>query len=424
MKYSSILLLLITVCSQSFSQGGEFKPAFIVSNTGDTLSVEIKYDSWVTTPESIVFRLTEEAATRELFPGDIKSFSILGISTYISATTKIDESSNLDNQLSLSLGPQWETKTIFLKELLVSSVSLYRYSTTRFIRFFYKKRASQDYQQLIYKRFNFVGGGGASNLTFKNQLIDNFKCGLDAYTLKKVDYFEKDFIKFFTKYNLCIGSTVEKSISKSAKGSFRINLKAGFYSINGSFTRKETIFNIIAETESKFKPSGFRADAEIEYLTPFDNKRLAIILNIGLEQFQATGILPQQILQNIRMTAVNRFDQPWSIDYTNLAFGVGIRRYISLSNSTELFFDFLLQPVVNLTAKYEYEFAEIEDFQVYGTRLEKVHQINMGISLGVKVKSFSLTGRYFSKREFLYSQIGSHSVNFSSTAFQLGYIFN
>ncbi len=425
MKHILAFFLFALGCNLSFSQGGEFRPGKIVDLKGDTIVVEIQYENWVVTPKSIVYRSNKEGALKEVFPGQIKSFSILNLSTYISVTARIDQSSNLENYLSYTKLPDWVVQTVFLKELLVSSVSLYKYKTSDYTRFFYKKYSSPNYEQLIYKKFRYFGDERLVNVTFKKQLLDNFDCDLKSSDLKRIDYYESDLIKFFTKFNTCSGNPVKESISKEAKGLLKFNLKAGVSLVNGSFKRKEIFFASVEEVSSDFNSAGLRADLEIEYLTPFYNRRLAVLFNIGLDRFQTEGALPDQILRNIRGTATRRIDQPWSLDYTQLALGLGVRKYVPVNNSTEFFLDFLVQPIVNFSKKYDYEFAVIEDFVPFNPNLNELNKVNFGLGLGIKFNSFYIHGRYFTSKEIINKIIGSaYSLSFNNVAIQLGYRLN
>lgn len=441
MKCIIITLLLLTIVDLTFAQrsGGPFLDGKVIENNGDTINVQISYNNWSLTPESISYRLNSSTDLITSTATGIRGFKINEVGSFISAKVQIDISSDILRQLSSNPDPEWVSKDIFLQELVVSKVNLYRYSSKSFKRFFYSKKSSSQPKQLIYKKYKPKTNIVASNNTFRKQLWDNLRCGsLTQQKLKKIDFYESDLIKFFERHNECSGIKIEKIVKKAVGGEFRFNLRAGISSVNGRFTKVDGVVigvnaTIGVDATSSFSTRGQRLDTEIEYLSPLQNKTISFFANVGFEQHSSSGIWEQQLLFS-QTNVTTRVDQTWSVDYSNLSVGIGVRKYIKLKGQLQLLLDYLIQPSIDIIANYEYEIItpvdpgtpEAPGFSVPKFDLRKNSSVYHGVGVGLKYRYVNLGVRYFTDRIFLRDMNSAITTNakFSALIFQLGFSFS
>ncbi len=424
MKQTLVIICLLATINLSFGQGGRFLNGSIIKLDGDTLNVEINYENWVVTPTSISYRMINTSDLTTVQATDIRGFMIKKVGTYTSAEVEIDVSSDILRQLSPTPDPIWETKNLFLQELVSSEASLYKYQSENFKRYFYLIKGLNKPIQLVYKKYKPLSDVVGSNNNFRSQLWDKFQCGgLTQADLKKIDYYENDLIKFFLKYNACTGFAVNKKERQWSKGKLQFGVRAGISNVNGDFRKIDDFNN---SSTGDFSASGLRVDTEVEYLTPLNNRRISVFVNLGFESFSANGIWSDQLLFNTTRTATRNMDQAFTIDYSNLAIGIGIRKYIYIKDDLELVIDYMLKPNLDLSTNYEYTFTEIEGFLVREPSLVENEMLYQGIGLGVKYKKGTLNFRYFTERTFLRDNdplLSDHKAKLSSFSIQLGFLF-
>ncbi|WP_299061249.1 hypothetical protein [uncultured Polaribacter sp.] len=161
--------------------------------------------------------------------------------------------------------------------LIEGEASLYQYSESNFLRFFYKKNTS-EVKQLVFKSFT-TGFSSTikKNEYYKQQLLINLNCEkIKAGKLKSLKYRKSDLVDIFTLYNTCAKSKmINYSLknSKKSKSIFKLNIKSGVNFSSFFLGNDIAIRNLSFENKQPLR-FGF----ELEYLFPFNNNKWGLII--------------------------------------------------------------------------------------------------------------------------------------------------
>lgn len=198
MKNVFVLCLLLLSTIPIFSQAN-FKPGYIIMSTGDTLLGEIDYRNWDFNPETISFR--QGGSENKYSVTNLSEFSIIdhdlyrryNVTYHIAATELSDASKNFGNTK--------ETATVFLRYLPASNIGLYELKTKT--RVYYFLIDGETITELIY-RIKITDGQLLKDDQYKNVLntyIPESRSIEMGRVLEKIEYVEKDLVRFFTLLN-------------------------------------------------------------------------------------------------------------------------------------------------------------------------------------------------------------------------------
>jgi hypothetical protein len=341
----------------------EFEKGYIINAENQKLECLIKNVDWRDTPRKIEYQLSEDAPVQIAEPISIKEFGVYGYSKYISASLKIDRSSDDNdlNKLSFQRSPEWSEETIFLKVLVEGKASLLFYSEGNFKRFFYQ--SPDTLEQLVYKKYLTQSGKVgdtkphnqyltvenrvAVNISFKQQLLLHTKdCNtFSQNAIKQLRYNINDLTKFFTKYNQCVGgdrviansgNTVSTGNKLTKRKSFDLKL---FTSINYTSVSVEDYRNLGRDKSRSLhydEKIGLSLGLETEFILPFNKNKWAIVLGANYQHYSAEKKLYNKRSDN------NLFDTltfSTSIDYKSIEIPVGIRYFCFLNKKSRLAFN-------------------------------------------------------------------------------------
>ena len=211
-KISGILLFIIMVCSNSMLGQITFKPAYFIDNSGSKVSCLIKDVEWKSNPTNFEYKLTEESAVQIATIDNVQEFQIEDFSKYIRKTVELDRW-DVFSPVTEQRESVYKTETLLLKEIVKGAANLYGYADGSFTTYFYEVNQA-PIKQLVRKNYYVTDAIGNrkkySNNMFKRQLYSDLKCDdITENRAKNVNYFEGDFVRFFNKYNSCMGETVE-----------------------------------------------------------------------------------------------------------------------------------------------------------------------------------------------------------------------
>ncbi len=405
-----MLCLTMNVSGQRVFQTGT-----IITLNGDSTSAQISASNWVTNPEFIRYKTSEDGEMTTVRPGDIRGFIIPTKGTFVSATLEIDQSSDKIDRLSGSDQPKWESMAVFLKQIVRGTINLYSYRSTNVNRLIVQKPGG-EYQQLVYKLYLSSSRNLLYNRAFRKQLWENFNCGITKDQLREVEYSAKSLTKFFLKYAECTGGKALELKTSREKGSFKFYGAAGAGSINGDY--KE--FSI---DQTAFESSvSFRVDLGVEYRFPSQNP-IALFLNIGSESFSTTGVWPDQVFLNERRTAQVIADQPWTVDVSYGTVGFGVRKYYYFNRDSGLKLSLLCIPQFTLWSNSQVEKLDIPDARNTPGILTMEENTHFGLGAGYVFKRFTADLTYFIRRQHL-RDIQDISVGYSSLYLSLGILLN
>lgn len=116
---------------------------------------------------------------------------------------KVDTSTDDLDDMSFEMEPLFETRTVFLRAILLGETSLYGYRSKGLIRYFIKREGIQP-EPLIFKSYKTSAKRFKYNTKYKQQLFSYLKCpGLSFKLFGNVDYNERELMELFIKYYNC-----------------------------------------------------------------------------------------------------------------------------------------------------------------------------------------------------------------------------
>jgi len=140
------LLPLYTIAQHNY------KPGYVVTNKGDTLTGFIDYKEWATNPNSITFKTSLNDEKRQKYDTEnMTGFSITGLESYRLYTGPITTDATDPNHISTGRDSSFKVVTVFLKVLLKGKkITLYAYDNTK-RRFYISESSNYAPYELIYR---------------------------------------------------------------------------------------------------------------------------------------------------------------------------------------------------------------------------------------------------------------------------------
>jgi hypothetical protein len=159
----SFLVLFLLLPFLSFSQSN-YKPGYIVTNTGEKMPGWINYKEKEQNPTSITFKPGERAAAQTYKLADCKEYGLNGLETYQRFAVDVSQSKEDLSNLSFGLDTTVIRDTVFLKVIQAGkNVSLYSYSDKIRTRFYVKEQGSDQPVELIHAIYYVVENGNTGN---------------------------------------------------------------------------------------------------------------------------------------------------------------------------------------------------------------------------------------------------------------------
>lgn len=403
MKKTIVLIFFLINYINYYSQTS-FEKGYFIKNSGEKIECLIKNLDLLYNPKSIVYKLTKNSSEKKATINDVKEFEIYKISKYQRHTVKMDRSSENSVDLSLTRRVEFNEEQLFLKVLLEGKASLFEYSESGLLRFFYK---IENVEQLVFKsylssdRFTIK-----KNERYKQQILDNLKCSdIKENRIKKLEYKSSKLIKLFEDYNNCENATFVNYIKKNTKKStsqFNLSLNANANFLG--FSISQPGFN---ESFNSKIALGFGVEAE--YVMGFNNNKWAIVVNPSYLSYSSE--------YNDLTERITEADNSATINYTAIDIPIGVRYYMYLNDNSKFFVNTFLVP--NFTM--ESEIRSIGTIVNRPLNFDIKTNINYAFGVGYKYNNkFSVELRSYSVRDLIsnFITIGS---SFNATSIILSY---
>lgn len=206
----------------SFCHGQKnFKPGYVVLNSGDSLWGEIDYGNWDFNPKTVTFR--ENANTQIFKVTDLQAFVVDGEDVYHRYIVSFHNSPAELATAKKNFGEELIMDTVWLRLLYTGEKQLYELNTGDRPYFFIRDKEESP-RELIF-RVRLTDGVLYRDEQYKNLLttyIPENDNGSLARMLEKLDYRQKDLVAFFEKINGGSGAKL-----KSTKNRSKTDLSAG-----------------------------------------------------------------------------------------------------------------------------------------------------------------------------------------------------
>lgn len=393
----SLVLLFIALFSITCYSQIDFEKGYFIDNSNQKVECLIRNVDVKLNPTSFEYKQNTDSNKQKASLETVKEFGIYNKFKYISATVDIDQSSDNLNSLSKDNRALFKEEKVFLNVLIEGKANLYSYQNSKITRYFYSKEESKI-EQLIFKEFLNQHNQILKNNRFKQQLLDDLKCGdIKMSNVENLKYKKNDLINFFIKYNECHEETFTTFNIKEKQDLFNLTLRPG---LSSSSLSVDNDISIVGEADFDNVIS-FRFGIEAEFIMPFYRNKWAIIIEPTYHSYQTE--------KDITAFFVT---QTATVDYTSIELPVGIRHYLFLNENSKIFlnasfiFDLSGNSVIN------YEERRNLDIKTSG---------NLGFGIGYKQNDkYSIEFRYHTNRDVL-TNYTSWNSNYNSMSLILGY---
>ena len=398
MKFYLFPVLFLFFCLTTYSQT-KFESGYFISNNGNKTNCLIKNIGWKDSPTKFEYKLSENDSPKFATIKTVKEFSVGKSYEFKRFTVQMDlyiEPAN-KKKLDRNPKPEYVEKTIFLQTLVDGEASLYLYDKASYWKFFYTLD-NEIPKQLFYKKYLVNSHTINENNQYKQQLYNTFKCeSISSKDALNTDYYKKDLISFFEKYNSCKNSSF-KTFEESSKTMFNLTLRPG---VNFNSLKVENSINSDRNVDFG-KQTNFRFGIEAEVVLAFNNNKWSLLFEPTYKYFKSKKQLDIQSVE---------------IDYSYIELPLGIRHYFYLDKNSKIFINALyVLKDLNSDAKLDYEFIPQNDFEVKTNR-------SLAVGLGYKYgKRLSLEFRFFTNKGLfpeyaIYSEFHNFSLIAGYTIF-------
>lgn len=408
-----ILILLFAVSYITCYSQTTFEKGYFINNSGERVECYIENLDLIYNPKKFTYKIANDSKKLKASIYDVKVFEIYDIVKYERHNVDIDRSSEIADEISISRKVIFKQEQLFLKVLIEGKATLYQYSESNFLRFFFKKD-NDKIEQLVFKSYtDGFSSDIRKNERYKQQLLNSMPCeSLSEGRFNNLNYRKSKLSKLFIDYNTCIGSEFKNYEAKSAKKSetiFNLNLKAGAR-IN-SFVLQVGNNNGIGDLDFERKTSPYLG-MEAEVILPFNNNKWAVIVEPNYVFYNADFDDPKV------KDRVTNTDNSANIDYAAINLPVGIRHYMYLNKNSKLFINYSLvfNFTINSKIRPTTEFSNIELNYDDG---RSDHDVAIGIGYNYNNK-LSIEARLSTGRDLLNNSAGTESY-FSDFSLILGY---
>lgn len=388
-------IIVLLVLSNSITAQIVYKPAYFIDNSGVKIECLIRDFDWKSNPVSIEYKVSEDGQIQIAKIDNIQEFRIENYAKYIRKTVQIDRW-DVFSPITENRESEYKTETLLLKEILNGAATLYGYADGSLATYFYVVN-DNSIRQLIRKNYITVDAIGNKrefvNYMYKRQLYGDLKCSdITENQAKNLNYYEADFVKFFQRYNTCMGETSD--LVAPSKIKLNLSIRPGI--VQNSFDLK---YNTDQRYTYDFgSKTQFRIGVEAEIIMPFNKDKWSLLLEPVYTAFKAEGD--------------GTIDTD-NIDYKAIEFQFVARHYMYLNSESRIFVNAGVNFALNIN-NVDYS-PKRQDLIL---QLKPSPQIILGA--GYKYKKASAEIRYLGNQNLLANQSVWDS-KFTSLAFVLGY---
>ncbi len=394
-KFSHLLMLVFLVYSNFLAAQITFKQGYFINNSGNEIKCLIKDVEWKSNPTTFEYKLTEESPIQIARIDNVQEFQIENYAKYIRKTVQMDRW-DVFSPVTEQRESIYKTETLLLKEIVKGKANLWSYADGSFTTYFYDVNDA-PIRQFVRKDYIVIDAIGNKkryvNNMYKRQLYGDLKCDdITENQAKNVNYFEGDFVRFFNKYNSCMGVVAE--VAETGKTKVHLNFRPGV--VQNSFT-----INNASDARKSYdfgSKTQFRVGVEAEVILPFNRNKWSILFEPVYSAFKSDG--DQTTFTD-------------NVDYKAIEFQMGFRHYMFLTPESKIFVNAGL--VYALTINDANYFPNQNSFYI---QYKPAVQVMLGA--GYKYKRLSGEVRYLGPQSLLADR-KAWETKFTSLAFVLGY---
>jgi hypothetical protein len=277
-KIVCILLVLIGLSSYTATAQIKFKKGYIITKDGEKINCFIKDREWLNEPTTYTYKKAKDGTAFTIDTNNIQELKIAN-RVFIRKLVDIDIPANGSFNLRSRKNTKKVSKELLLERIIDGDLQLFLYDRNSFKKFFIQKNNSEIIQ-LNYKKYVDDDDKIKEDNLFRKQLWDNFKCEGDKISnFSRTKYSRKALVSIIKKYASCANLNI--SVSKKEKVNFKefinVSPKIGFNSTNLTMFPES---NLSKAYESKVNNFGPSFGAEVEFLLPLLNRKIAIVASL------------------------------------------------------------------------------------------------------------------------------------------------
>jgi len=398
MKERIFILILLLIGTCLFGQIS-YEKGYTIDVNGNRQECLIKNMDWKNNPSEFLYKINPDDEPLKAFPETIKEFGVYGTSKYVSYLVKIDTAVADLNNLTYEKNPTLADERLFLKVLVEGAATLYTYNDGNLLRFFYSTSDTVP-QQLIYKEYLKEDGTYGVNYRFRQQLCTDLKCAfLKTSDVEKLSYYSSPLIKYFSKYNDCMGLESTDYKNREKKDIIDLSVIAGVNLVKPIKALNEMMDYMEADFDSQVT---YTLGVRTELILPFNKGKWRVL---------AEPVYQHYLSETETNYAYESFCKT-TLAFDILDLGIGLRYCFFLDDQTSVSIDGLYNfGIVTKSSKLLYgDFAKYD----LGTLPSFV------FGGGVNYKRVSLQMRYFLNRDLL-SDYVSWYAGFEKVSISLGF---
>lgn len=394
-----ILFMLTLFCfTQIVASQVNFETGYFIKENNVKVECLIKNYDWNNPPNEIEYKLDELSAINKINTQILKEIKINNTSHYYKKYyVDIDNNTEQKNIV-------FEQKNIFFQVLIEGEASLLKYKKL----YFYELNG--NVKQLVYKKY-IDDKKMTKNNHFHFELFNNLNCSNFSFDdIRKLEYKEKQLIRFFEEYNNCISSEYQSFVSEKTKFDFDLKVFGGlnFNTLSTTLTQDD-----ISRTETiKNSSTGITAGIEVELKLPFNYNRWSIFMSSSYNSYKGTSKYYTELYGGYRGTVV--ID-----DYSCIETSIGAKYYYFLNKNNKLNLNISYGNVLELNSEEMITFEESMDY-AQKLRFKTNNRSNNLIRLGV---GYTFLDKYSLDLNYYPTKIMSQSDANSSFAITIGYNF-
>lgn len=405
MKVTLTIISCLLCCSMAISQI-TFEKGYLIKNSGERIECLIKNEDWKDNPTRFTYKLSQNSEAIETSLSKVSEFGIYESSKFKRFNIDIDRSSPDLNEVSAERMAKFKNEMLFLRVLIEGASNLFSYEDSNLKRYFYNI-GQNKVEQLVYKLYKNEEGKIGYNKRYRQQLSNSMvnDC-VSINQIKNINYYRKDLLNLFLKYNNCNSDFKTSYQEKKQKyDAFNLSIRPG---INSSSL---SINSPIAGRDAEFDNElSLRFGVEVEYVFPFNKNKWSIITEPTFQSYKS------ETERDAFSDPSLPLDRTFIANYKSIELPVGLRHSFFLSKTTKLF----------INAVYIIDFELDSDIQIGITRDFDMTMVshpintrsNFAFGAGTKYNKFSAEFRYsFGRKVFSNSVFWNSSYNTASLIF-------
>lgn len=356
MKHLFTVFLFTILSFQTIAQRN-FKPGYIVSLSGDTTKGSVDYKEWNQNPRDITFKTSDQAASQQYSPDNIKGFGVDQFEHYQRYIGPITKDAVDLADLSSGIDTSFITDNVFLRVITGGkNVTLFSYADKIKTRYFITDR---NLAPVELKRYVYKPSGKIREYNFYIQQLLAFATkyapGDAALTesINRARYRATDLEAVILQLN---GNTNKYNISSEGRGSVDFFIGVGVNVLNASFFETEkfaAIENIFTAKTNVLSVGPAIAGGMNVYFNKNVKKLLfRAEVNLTMNNLRAT-------YNGYYMDNINKIDREEELTFTQTALALNPQIVYNIYNTDNLKFF--------VAAGFQLNLSSFSNMHYYGT---------------------------------------------------------